>query len=272
VLVPYADARGARLYYEVHGEGQPLLIHPGFGSTIEVLFANWPVLAERFRVIIFDPRGSGRSDVPASPDGITMATYADDAVAVIDAAGESSAHVFGTSFGGMVAINLALIHPDRVRRLVLACTTPGGAKHVLPRPDQLATFIAASSIADPAAAVRSTFPLHYSDAFIAIEEAAIVGRAITNAHLRSTPEGLAAQVAAVTSHDTYERLPRIAAPALVAHGDDDGIIPVANAQTLAERIPGARLSIYAGARHIFFVECADALNDEITAFLTENER
>ena len=117
--MPHADADGARLYYEVHGDGEPLLIHPGFGSTTALFFANTPALAAHFRVIIFDPRGSGRSD-SAAPPSPTMALFADDAVAVLRAAGAQRAHVFGTSFGGMVAQHIALLHPDRVRGLVAA--------------------------------------------------------------------------------------------------------------------------------------------------------
>jgi pimeloyl-ACP methyl ester carboxylesterase len=264
--VPYADSSGARLYYEVHGKGDALLIHPGFGSTTTLFYANTPALAERFRVIIFDPRGSGRSDSTTSGPA-TMATFADDAVAVMQEAGTDRAHVFGTSFGGMVAQHVALLHPARVRGLVLACTTPGGSAHVLPPAEKLATFMAASSIEDPADAVRSTYPLHYSDAFATEQDAAITQRAIETAHLRSTPEGRAIQLAAVQAHDTVERLPEIASPTLILHGDDDGVVPIDNARTMARLIPNATLRVFPGARHIFFVECADAMNAAIIEFL-----
>src|SRR5438552_22813 len=90
--------------------------------------------------------------------------------------------------------------------------------------------------------------------------------------MRSTPEGRAGQLAAVQEHDTYDRLPEIKAPTLVAHGEEDGIIPVQNGRILAERIPNARLVIYPGAKHIFFVECAAELNAEVAAFLTAPAR
>ena len=264
--MPHADAGDIGLYYEVHGDGPPLLMHPGFGATTEVYFSNTPALAERFRVIVFDPRGSGRSGTAAPPD-VSMATFADDAVAVMQAAGAARAHVFGTSFGGMVAQHIALAYPERVLGLVLACTTPGGSAHVLPSLENIERFMAASSIADPAEAVRSTYPLHYSDDFARANDAAITARAIETASLRSTPEGRAAQLAAVQAHDTFNDLPRITSPTLIAHGDDDGIVPVENARRMAERIPGARLRIFEGARHVFFVECADELNAAIIEFL-----
>jgi pimeloyl-ACP methyl ester carboxylesterase len=142
--VPFAETDDGRLYYETHGDGEPVLIHPGYGSTVELFFAITPVLAERYRVIVFDPRGSGRSTTEAPAGGSSMAAFANDAARVLDAAGEASAFVLGTSFGGMVVQHLALQYPERVRKLVLACTTPGGPHHVLPPPASMATFMAAS--------------------------------------------------------------------------------------------------------------------------------
>ncbi len=267
--MPYADAAdGIRLYYETHGDGDPLLLIPGFGCSVEIYWANTPTLAERFRVIVFDPRGAGRSSVPADPATYSMQGYADDCVAVLAAAGVESAHVLGTSFGGMVAQHVAIEHPASVRGLVLGCTTSGGPHHVLPPLDNLATFMAASEEPDPAKAVRMRYPLHYSDAYIAAHDAEIVARAIDQSNLLSTPEGRAGQLAAVQKHDTWDALPSIAAPTLVASGDGDGIVPVENSRNLAARIPNAELKIYAGAKHIFFVECADRFNADVIDFFS----
>ena len=268
--MPHAESNGAGLYYEVHGSGQPLLMIPGFGATTNVYWANIEPLAERFKVIVFDPRGAGRSDVPS--DGYSMRHFVDDCVAIIEAAGESSAHIFGASFGGMVAQNLALTCPDRVRRLVLICTTPGGAAHVPPPVEQLATFMAAAEITDPAAAVRSTYPLHYSDAYVAAHDAEIVERSLANAHLRSTPQGRAGQLVAVNEHDTLDRLPSLRIATLVIHGGEDGVVPVENGRIIADAIPGARLEIFPHAKHIVFTECAGQVNRDIIDFLNENER
>lgn len=268
--VPQADANGVRLYYETHGDGAPLLLIPGFGCTVEIYQAQTPTLSRQFRVIVFDPRGAGRSDTPH--EGYTMAAYASDCIAVLQATGHGSAHVLGTSFGGMVAQNLALLHPAAVRRLVLGCTTPGGAHHILPPPGNLETFLAAAEVADPAEAVRMRYPMHYSDAYIAGHDAEIVGRAIAYAHLGSTPVGRAGQLAAVNTHDTFDRLPRITAPTFVAHGRHDGVVPLANGENIARQIPAARLKFFEQAKHMFFVECADEFNRDIAAFLCEHER
>jgi pimeloyl-ACP methyl ester carboxylesterase len=268
--VPHVSADGARLYYEIHGEGDPLLLIPGFGSTTLVYFANIAPLAERFKVIVFDPRGSGRSEVPAS--GYSMQQFVDDCIAVMHEAGEESAHVVGASFGGMIAQNFALAHPERTRRLVLICTTPGGAHHVAPPPEQMAVFMAAGDIVDPVAAVRSTYTLHYSDAYVAAHDAEIAERALANAHLRSKPEGRMGQLTAVSQHDTLERLRDLSMPVLVLHGDCDGVVPVENSRKIAAAIPSARLKVYLGAKHICFTECADEMNRDIIDFLSQNER
>jgi pimeloyl-ACP methyl ester carboxylesterase len=263
--MPLAEARGAQIYYETHGSGPDLLLHPGFGSNTTVYWANIPALAEHFRVIALDPRGSGRS---SAPDGLyDMGGLAADAIAVLDANGVEAAHVLGTSFGGMVAQHIALDHPHRVRRLVLGCTTPGGSQHVTPPPETMATFMAAAEIADPAEAVRATLRIHYSDAYVGSHGDEIVARAIKNQHLRSGPAGRAGQSAAARAHDTFDRLGAIAAPTLVAHGSEDALVHAANGRMLAERIPGAQLRIYEGARHVFFAERAGEFNRDVIAFL-----
>jgi pimeloyl-ACP methyl ester carboxylesterase len=263
--MPIARSSGAELYYEVHGDGEPLLLHPGFGCTVEIYWANTPELARHFRVIVLDPRGAGRSSI-GDPTA-TARTFADDAVAVLDAEGVASAHVFGTSFGGMMVQHIALEHPARVRRLVLGCTTPGLPHHVPPPPENMEKFNAASEISDPIAAVRSTYALNYSDAYVAAHDAEIIARSQANAALRSTPEGRATQLAAVMAHNTFDRLSDIACPTFVAHGTHDGTVPVENGRILAAGIPGAKLKLFPGGRHLFFMECADELNADIVGFL-----
>jgi 3-oxoadipate enol-lactonase len=263
--VPYADNGGVRLYYETHGQGEPLLLVPGFGCTTHIYQYHAPAFARRFRVIVFDPRGATRSSAP--PGGWTMRDFVDDAVAVLDAAGAREASVLGTSFGGMVALNLALEHPGRVRRLVLGCTTPGGAAHVSPPPEQVALFLASGDEPDPVKAVRMRYPLHYSDEYAAEHDGEIVARARADQQWRCSPQGRAGQLTAMRTHDVAARLPSLAAPTLVAHGEHDGVIPVENAHALASRIPGATLRIYAGARHVFFIERAGEFNRDVVEFL-----
>jgi pimeloyl-ACP methyl ester carboxylesterase len=254
-----------RIWHDSHGDGEPLLMIPGFSTNATVYWALAPLLARHFRVVLMDPRGAGRSDVPEPP--YTMRHFADDCAAVLDAAGIDSAHVLGTSFGGMVAQHLALEHPQRVRGLVLGCTTPGGASHVAPQPQDIGLLLTSGDIADPVESLRSLYPVNYSDAFCAENDAVLCSMAVANAHLRSRPQGRAGQLAAATSHDTLDRLPQIAAPTLVLHGEDDRIVPAANGRLLAERIPAARHIEYPGARHTFFTECAERVAHDVTSFL-----
>lgn len=264
----YAEVPGAKLYYEVHGEGVPLLLHPGFGCSVEIYFSSIAALARHLQVIVFDPRGAGRSSA-GDASSTTPKTFADDAAALLDVLEVDAAHVFGTSFGGMMAQHLALEHPKRVRRLVLGCTTAGGSGHVLPPLENIVRFIAASEITDPIEAVRSTYFINYSDAYVASHDGEIAERALRNQHLRSSPEGRATQIAAVQAHDTLRRLQEITQATLVLHGTDDGTVPVENGRALAAAIPSARFFEYARGRHLFFIEFADKLNDDIVSFLSE---
>ncbi len=267
--MPYANLPNGKVYYETQGSGEPLLLHPGFGCTVEIYWQNTLPLAEQFQVIVLDPRCAGRSDT--GPPTMLMKDFADDAAALLDDLGIESAHVFGTSFGGMVAQHIALEHPQRVRRLVLGCTTAGGAQHVLPPMENMVKFIAASEITDPAEALRSTYFINYSDEFVAKMDDVLVKRALESQHLRSTPDGRAAHVHAVQNHDTQDRLREITHTTLVAHGIDDGTVPVENGRVLAAGIPNATLRLYPGGRHLFFTECADDLNHDIIAFLRGGE-
>ena len=124
--MPFADRGPASLYYESRGRGPAVLLVMGLGMTLAAWWRTVPVLAASFRVLTFDNRGVGRSEPAALP--YTVAQMADDAIAVLDAAGEDAAHVYGISLGGMVAQEAALRHPERVRALVLGATTPGGSR------------------------------------------------------------------------------------------------------------------------------------------------
>src|SRR5262245_60691735 len=125
----YAQSNGTRLFWTESGQGEPLLLVMGLGATHVWWHRITPILAAHFRTILFDNRGVGESDVPPGPYDI--ATMADDAAAVLDAAGVETAHVFGASMGGMIAQELVLRHPSRVRSLVLGCTACGGQNVVL---------------------------------------------------------------------------------------------------------------------------------------------
>ena len=250
-----------RIAWESRGDGPPLLLIHGLG------YARWgwePVadrLAERFRVLLFDNRGIGESEAPPGP--YTAAAMAEDAAQVLDEAGAERAHVVGTSLGGMVAQELALAHPERVDRLVLACTTPGGAG-AFPLPQRTLALIAEAPSLAPEVALRRFVENALADD--APEE--LVGRIYAH-RLASPPDpdGWQAQAAAGASFDALDRIGDIGAPTLILHGTDDGVVDARNAALLAERIPDARVRLFEGRGHLFFWEDPDGFVSAVEEFL-----
>ena len=251
-----------RIAWESRGDGAPLLLIHGLG------YARWgwePVadrLAERFRVLLFDNRGIGESEVPQGP--YTAAAMAGDALQVLDEADVERAHVVGTSLGGMVAQELALAHPERVDRLVLACTTPGGAG-AFPLPQRTLALIAEAPSLAPDVALRR----FVENALADDSPEALVDRIYAH-RLASPPDpaGWQAQAAAGASFDALDRIGDIGAPTLILHGTDDGVVDSRNAALLAERIPDARVRLFESRGHLFFWEDPDGFVEAVEGFLT----
>lgn len=251
--VPFADLDNHPLYFERHGSGAPLLFIGGTGGDLrrpETRF--WGPLARHFDLLAFDQRGMGQSWKGDGP--FTMADYADDAARLIAAQDWERAHVIGVSFGGMVAQELALRHPERVNRLILCCTASGGeggasfAFHDLPR-------LPAPELAAIKVRIADT---RRDDAWIAAhpQDYRMLCDMAAADPFRDEPghvEGAARQLAARAGHDTWARLPRMACPTLVMGGRHDGIAPPAAVTALAQRIPGAGLRFFAGG-HLFMLD------------------
>ena len=255
-----------RIAWERHGSGAPLLLIHGLG------YARWgwepvlPGLAAQFDVILFDNRGIGESDPPPGP--YTAAEMAGDAIRVLDEAGVERAHVVGTSLGGMVAQELALAHPERVERLVLACTTPGGPK-AHPMPQQTVALMAEAATLEPAVALRRFVENALAPATVT-EHPELVDRIM--AHRLATaqqPAAWAAQAAAGATFDAFDRLGALAAPALVQHGDEDVVVDPRNADVLVELLPDARLERLPETGHLFFWEAPERFVSSVSAFLED---
>jgi 3-oxoadipate enol-lactonase len=264
--LPIAALPNLKLYFERAGNGPRLLFISGTGGDLR----NKPnvfdgPLARGFDLVAYDQRGLGRSDKPDQP--YSMADYADDAAALMTAMRWQTAHVIGVSFGGMVAQELVLRHPQRVERLVLACTSPGGAggasypfheiehlqgetraRHLIPISD--ARRDAAWAAANPEAH-RQLVELTAADPF-----ADDPGRR----------EGAARQLAARAAHDAWDRLDQIRCPVLIAAGRYDGIALPETQQRMAARIPRATLRFFEGG-HLFMLQDRAAV-PAMAAFLT----
>ena len=244
-----------RLAWERHGEGAPLLLIHGLG------YARWgwePVaepLAQSFDVLLFDNRGIGESDAPAGP--YTAAELAADALQVLDEAGVQRAHVLGTSLGGMVAQELALAAPERVDKLVLASTTPGGPES-FPMPEQTVRLMTNGA----------TLRQFVENALAPAADGELVERILRHREKTAQPfEAWSAQAAAGASFDALDRIGAITAPTLVLHGTQDAVVDARNTALLALRIPDARVELFPGGGHLFFWEQPDRFVDVVMEFL-----
>jgi 3-oxoadipate enol-lactonase len=250
-----------RIAWERRGIGAPLLLIHGLG------YARWgwePVadaLAQQHEVVLFDNRGIGDSDAPPGPYSVEQ--LAADAVAVLDEAGIERAHVLGTSLGGMVALQLALDHAERVDKLVLACTTPGGNGSA-PMPEQTVRLMAEAATLPREVALRR----FVENAFGPEGDPRLVDRIMEHRVATAQPqEAWAAQAAAGANFDVSERVDGVRARTLVLTGDSDNVIDPHNSELLAQRIPNARLEVFPGAGHLFFWERPQRFVDVVTEFL-----
>src|SRR4030042_7133963 len=201
--MPYTAAPGFRMYYEEHGSGFPLLLINGLGSDPLEWLHQLPAFAPLFRVIVFDNRGTGMTDVPPGP--YTTGQMADDAASLLRALGITRAHVLGVSLGGMIAREVALRHPGLVDGLVLGCTGPGGELSVRPSPEAMAVFSLATG-EDPEAELRRMLPFLYTDACIRERPEEIEGFVRRRLDHPTPPEGHLAQLSAAVTHDASSRL------------------------------------------------------------------
>ncbi|MDQ0198315.1 alpha/beta fold hydrolase [Neobacillus ginsengisoli] len=248
--MPIAHANGIELYYEVHGDGEPLLLIMGLSLNSKSWFRTLPALSEHFKVIVFDNRGTGLSSKPQSPYSIEL--MSDDANAVLDAAGVDSAHVYGISMGGMIAQRLALKYPERIRSLILGCTTSGGVNHVQPRADVSMLMLSrASTNSTPEEIAWATAPILYSQSFIDHYKDLIAEDIQKRIEIPILPYAYMLQLQACMAHDTYDEICQIKAPTLVIHGNEDRLVPYENGVTLARIIPNAQFLTVPGAGHIY---------------------
>jgi 3-oxoadipate enol-lactonase len=243
-----------RLHWEdTGGSGPPVLLIMGLGMNATGWWRTIPALAE-FRVIAFDNRGVGRSERVPGP--YTAAVMADDAVSVLDEAGVDRAHVYGISLGGMIAQEVALRHPERVRALVLGATTAGGS-NLVPASDDVNAFVRLRAQMTAEHAVWASVPINYARRTRLEGGDRIAEDIAQRLRFPVEPEYYSAQLAAAHGHEA--RVEDIRAPTLVVHGEEDVLVPPANGERLAELIPDAELSMWPGAAHLYFTDepCVD---------------
>ncbi len=265
--MPFTHANGIEIYFERAGSGPPLLFVSGTGGDLRVKpnVFDGP-LPKRFDLLAFDQRGLGRTEKPDRP--YAMADYADDAAALMETQGWDEALVMGASFGGMVAQELALRHPERVKKLVLACTSPGGAggaSFPFHEVDHLDPVERARRLI-PVGDTRRDAAWQAANAEL-YEQLVAMGAADPFADEPGRRMGARRQLEARKDHDTWDRLPQIRCPVLIAAGRHDGIALPATQERMAARIPGARLRFFDGG-HLFMLQDRTAF-PAMTEFLLE---
>ena len=245
-------ATGPTLNYVRRGEGEPMLLIQGMSGNH--LAWGEPFLSDLerdFDVVAYDHRGVGRSSAVTDP--FTITELADDAAALIAALGWEAAHVVGISMGGMVAQELALRHPDRIRTLTLGCTYAGGEGSALTS-SQVSTKLAEAMMAgDPDRAIATAYEVNVSPGYGADKSA--YGTFYEMATALPTPVPvIMLQMQAIAAHNTLDRLQEISAPTLVIHGTVDEMLPYSNAVLIASKIPDAQLETLEGVAHMFWWE------------------
>jgi pimeloyl-ACP methyl ester carboxylesterase len=270
--MPIVKVGDINICYEIHGEGEALVLIMGYGGSSGQWFRQIPGLSRDYRVVAFDNRGTGRSDKPDVP--YTMQMLAQDIAGLLEALAIDAAHIYGVSMGGMIAQEFALRYPEKVISLILGCTVCGGAHTTPPDAEAMTVLFDMERMKrlTPEEAARESLPFLCSQEFID-NNPDIVEQWIAKSVEYVTPvHGYMRQTEAIMGHDAYDRLPQIKAPTLVITGTADRMVPFENSRLLASRIPNAELVILENVGHGFFIEAAEEADKAILDFLGRHQR
>ena len=259
---------GVTIHYDVFGrrEGPPVLMIQGLGTDSRGWALQRLAFGRKFRCYTLDNRGTGRSDRPAGPYSLDQMAL--DALAVLDAEGVERAHVMGASMGGVIAQVIGVLHPQRTRSLVLACTA---CRHHAWRRELLQEW--ADAVDEGAIAALGDEALEWLVGPRLRKRFGIWMNLIARIVLQQPPEPFIAQVGAIldATDELRLELSTVRVPTLVITGSQDSLTPVGDAEELAELIPHARLEVLGGAAHGLMVEAPNAFNDAVLRFLLEVE-
>jgi len=269
VAVAKAKVGDIELYYEMHGtRGPDLMLVCGLGGSV----VSWDMelveaLSRETRLLLFDNRGSGRSDKPDSE--YTMAMLADDAAGLLDYLKIENSHILGASMGGMIAQEFALRHPAKTATLILCCTSPGSHRMVTPSMEVLETLAQVDGLSAEEIN-RKNRPLSFTQCFIERNREWLEEKMRQEIAYSTPAFSFKRQMAAAMQHNSYSRLPQITCPTLILTGADDILIPPENSDLLASQISNSVLKRYEGVGHAFMTEARDAVVNDILDFIGEH--
>ncbi len=265
--MPKVKVNDINIYYEIHGEGYPLVL---IGGTNHHLHKYPPqfieMMSKQFKLILFENRGSGRTDQPDVR--YTHKMMANDTAGLMDALKIEKAHVLGSSLGGMIAQELALKYPEKVNKLVLCCTSCGARNSVPPSPKVLRIYMQSTEGMTEEELVRRGLPTFFPKDYIKNNPDLIDDYVRRSLLIPQNQIGLKRQMAMISSGNTFKRLENISVPTLIVHGKKDIILPPKNAEILAERIPGSNILYLKNSGHLLFSIETELLIRELIKFLS----
>ncbi len=265
--MPKVKVNDINMHYEVHGDGFPIVMITGVSFCLRIWDkALIDELSKKLKVLLFDNRGSGQTDIPEGEFTIKM--MADDIIGLMDVLNIKRAHVLGFSMGGMIAQEVAINYPQKVEKLILWGTACGGRKSV--PPDLAAYKLLLGAIEDltPERMAKSTIPLAFTRDFIKNNPEYINEKIQKILKCRIPFSSYARQVKAMLNFNTCRRLKKMDIPTLIMQGKKDILVPPKNAEILVELIPGAKLVFFEQSAHAIFSHEPDLFLKVLFEFLT----
>ena len=262
--MPIAELENLDIYYEIIGQGDPLVMIRGLGSNVDHWYEQVPTLSRKYQLLVFDNRGIARSSDPGG--AFSTRDMAADTAALMESAGIESAHLLGYSMGGMVAQEMALNYPEKIKGLILVATDCGITQRIKARPEVSRLFSQMVSLGTPEAKLAAAACLYAKHTF---ESNTKVIERYNEVSMRfpASQDIMTRQWAAVTQHDACSRLQSISSPALTLTGSEDVLIPPENAKIMAEMIPNARMSTIDDGGHLVLIEQPQQFNQAVIDFL-----
>lgn len=263
--MPKVSVGDCALYYEAHGEGEPLVLVPGLGGTGAGFFKQIPELSRRYRVIVHDHRGCGQSDRPLMR--YTMGQMMRDVLGLMDALGIERAHYLGHSTGGAIGQIIAVEHPQRLKKLILSSTWTHcdaffarlfEARHALLKHT------------GPVGYLRATSAVLYPPWWVAQNETLVAEQERQQAASFPPVEIVLSRIEAIMRFDRRRDLPSIGVPTLVSVAVDDNVTPLYFSQALAKAIPGAKLKVFERGGHLPYQVIDAEYNRMVLDFLASD--